>query len=140
MKKAVTISGLPRLTLAAGLLAFLAGCSTAPVSKLGDQISTMVHGKGAPALAAGVKSFEAGRYPDATKNLQNALDLGLSMANDRAKAHKYLAFIHCVSNRVQQCRDQFGKALDAAPEMDLEPAETGHPVWGPAFRSVKARR
>jgi hypothetical protein len=24
--------------------------------------------------------------------------------------------------------------------MDLDPAESGHPIWGPAFRAVKARR
>jgi Tfp pilus assembly protein PilF len=130
----------PGLALATVLFALLAGCSAAPVAGIGDRISTLVHGKGTPALSAGVKSFESGRYAEATKNLQHALDLGLSFADDQAKAHKYLAFIHCVSNRLQLCRDQFGKALDAAPGMELEPAETGHPVWGPAFRSVKARR
>ena len=37
-------------------------------------------------------------------------------------------------------RDQFQKALDADPKFELEPAEAGHPIWGPALRSVKAER
>jgi Tfp pilus assembly protein PilF len=130
---------LPRLPIAV-LIAALAGCSGAPVSRLGQQVSTLVHGKGAPALAAGVKQFENAQYAEASRNLQSALDLGLSSASDRARAHKYLAFIHCASNRLSQCREQFGRALDAVPEMDLEASEAGHPVWGPAFKAAKARR
>jgi hypothetical protein len=38
------------------------------------------------------------------------------------------------------CRDEFRAALDIDPSMQLEPAEAGHPVWGPVFRSVKAGR
>ena len=28
----------------------------------------------------------------------------------------------------------------ALPDMELEPSEVGHPTWGPAFRTVKAKR
>jgi hypothetical protein len=30
--------------------------------------------------------------------------------------------------------------LDLNPALELEPAESGHPIWGPVFRSLKARR
>ena len=55
-----------------------------------------------------------------------------------ASAHKHLAFIHCAANRQKLCRDEFRKALAADPTLELEPAEAGHPVWGPIFKSVKA--
>lgn len=92
---------------------------------------------GPSALSAGVKLYEAGEYEESAKNLQGALELGVP-EKDRVRAHKYLAFIHCSSNRVGQCRDEFRKALAVDPQLDLAPAEAGHPVWGPIFRSVKA--
>jgi Tfp pilus assembly protein PilF len=114
-------------------LFFLGACSTQPIQNL-------IQGKGAPALNAGVQQFEEGRYPDATKSINSALQLGLTSGSEQARAHKYLAFIHCVSNRMQQCRDEFGRALDASPSMELEPSEVGHPIWGPVFKAVRARR
>jgi Tfp pilus assembly protein PilF len=91
-------------------------------------------------LDNGIRSYEDGEYKVAAKQLQVALDLGLDTKRDQAKAHKYLAFIVCVSGREKSCRDEFQKALDADPEFELEPAEAGHPIWGPVLRSVKAER
>ena len=96
--------------------------------------------KGEPDLNKGIRSYEDGEYKTSAKQLQAALDLGLDAKRDQAKAHKYLAFINCVSGREKSCRDEFRKALDADPKFDLEPAEAGHPVWGPVLRSVKAER
>jgi hypothetical protein len=95
---------------------------------------------GEQALEWGVKSYEDGEYKTAAKQLQMALDLGLDAKRDQAKAHKYLAFINCVTGREKSCRDEFNKALDADPKFALEPAEAGHPVWGRVLRSVKAER
>ncbi|MDA1107929.1 MAG: TssQ family T6SS-associated lipoprotein [Proteobacteria bacterium] len=53
------------------------------------------------------------------------------------KAHKYLAFIHCASSREKRCREEFAKALEINPKLELEPAEAGHPIWGRVFRSAK---
>ena len=39
-----------------------------------------------------------------------------------------------------QCRDEFRRALAVDPALELAPAEAGHPVWGPIFRSVKGGR
>jgi Tfp pilus assembly protein PilF len=126
--------------LAVLLAALMAGCAGSPAAGLGTRISTFVKGEGAPALEAGVQQFENGQYADAARSLQRALDLGLNTASERARTHKYLAFIHCVSSRLTQCRDQFGRALEASPDMELEASEAGHPIWGPAFRTVKAGR
>jgi len=88
-------------------------------------------------LQKGIKNYEDGQYRAATKDLQTALTLGLP-GSEQAKAHKFLAFINCVSGRPNGCRDEFRKAFVADPGFDLTPAEAGHPMWGPAFRSVKA--
>jgi Tfp pilus assembly protein PilF len=94
---------------------------------------------GPSALSAGLKQYESGDYEESAKNLQGAIDLGVP-EKLRANAHKHLAFIHCSSSRVGQCRDEFRKALALDPALDLAPAEAGHPVWGPIFRSLKAGR
>ena len=94
---------------------------------------------GSSVLATGLKQYDDGNYAESAKSLQGAIDLGLP-DRERANAHKHLAFIHCGSNRVPACRDEFRKALAADPELSLEPAEAGHPVWGPVFRSAKATR
>ncbi len=86
----------------------------------------------------GVKSYEDGDYKSAARQLQSALSLGLPAFPDQATAHKYLAFIACASGRQRPCRDEFRKALEADGNFNLTPAEAGHPVWGPVFRSVKA--
>lgn len=96
--------------------------------------------KGEQDLERGIRSYEEGEYKTAAKQLQTALDLGLHAKSDQARAHKYLAFITCASGREKSCREEFGKALDADPNFDLEPAEAGHPVWGAVFRNVKAER
>jgi len=94
---------------------------------------------GGSAFSVGLKQYEAGEYTESAKNLQGAISLGLP-DRQRADANKYLAFIHCASNRERQCRDEFRKALAIDPALELAPAETGHPVWGPIFRSLKAGR
>lgn len=89
-------------------------------------------------LSSGIASYENGAYKAAARQLQSALALGLEGRASRARAHKYLAFMHCVGKRERQCRDEFRKALDADPAFDLSPAEAGHPTWGPVFRKLKA--
>lgn len=122
-------------------LVLLAGCASGPAGEIPNPFAALFQpSKAEQALSAGVKQFEEGEYADATKSLQSALALGLAGDPDRIKAHKYLAFIHCVSGRQRPCRDEFGKALEINPAMELEPSETGHPIWGPEFRSAKTRK
>jgi Tfp pilus assembly protein PilF len=96
--------------------------------------------RGEEELAFGVRAYEDGELAYSAKLLQASLDSGLRSTSDRVRAHKYLAFIHCASSRVQQCRDEFRKALDLDPSFDLRENEAGHPTWGPAFRSVKTKK
>ena len=91
-------------------------------------------------LEFGVRAYEDGELAYSAKLLQASLDQGLRRNSDRVRAHKYLAFIHCASGRVPQCRDEFRKALELDPSFDLRENEAGHPIWGPVFRSVKTAK
>ncbi len=127
------------LVLISTLLLLLGtGCSSGPVRDVGlDKLSPR---KAEQELSNGIKNYEDGNYKTAAKSLQSALESGLTFDSDAVRAHKYLAFIHCLSNREKQCRDEFRKALEKDNKFDLEPAEAGHPIWGPVFRAVKAER
>ncbi len=129
------------LTLVAVLAAVLAGCESAPIKGIQEGISGLFQGgKEEQDLASGIKQYEDGNYAEASRLLQSSLDQGLSSNSDQVRAHKYLAFIHCVSGRDARCRDEFRAALKIDPSFDLAANEAGHPTWGPVFRSVKSRR
>jgi Tfp pilus assembly protein PilF len=95
--------------------------------------------KGEQALSSGMSQYEAGEYGEAQKSFTAALEAGIEL-KDQVEARKHLAFIHCVSGRPAQCRAEFRRALELNPQLELAPAEAGHPSWGPVFRSVKAAR
>ena len=119
--------------LLAGLV--LAGCTTQPVR----EFTRMFERKGETELKQAIKDYEDGRLSQASAGFQSALDAGLG-TNDQVTAHKYLAFIYCVTKRDRQCRAHFRMALELNPQFELTPAEAGHPMWGPVFRSAKEGR
>jgi Tfp pilus assembly protein PilF len=88
-------------------------------------------------LSAGIRAYEEGAYESAARLLQNALSAGLLLNSDKVAAHKYLAFIHCAHAREASCREEFRKALALDPDLELTPAESGHPAWAPVFKSLK---
>jgi Tfp pilus assembly protein PilF len=130
-----------RMFAVAIVLAALAGCETAPVKEMRKELVNLLQpsGKAEEALAAGVRAYDDAKYVESSQLLQAGLDEGLSARSDRVRAHKYLAFIHCVSGRQAQCRNEFRMALVIDPSFELAPSEAGHPMWGPVFRSVKAQ-
>jgi Tfp pilus assembly protein PilF len=115
--------------------AVLAGCAEGPTKT----ISRIFERKGEAQLQSAIKNYDDGRLPQAQTDFESALSAGLNNS-DQVTAHKYLAFIHCVSKRERQCRAHFRSALEIDPNFDLQPAEAGHPMWGPVFRSVKQGR
>jgi Tfp pilus assembly protein PilF len=119
--------------------AFLAtACSSAPIRDIG--LDKLAPRKAEQELSSGLKSYENGDYHIAAKYLQNALNDGLTFKSDRVTAHKYLAFVYCVSDRKKQCREQFKEAKEINPDFELSAAEAGHPIWGPVFREVQAEQ
>jgi Tfp pilus assembly protein PilF len=113
---------------------FSAGCQTATFKDYGAPRHA-----GNSYLEEGELNYEEGNYRVAKRRLQFALEEGLSRP-DRVKAHKYLAFIACVSSQQLTCREEFATALELDPTFELGLAEAGHPIWGPVFKSVKAKQ
>jgi Tfp pilus assembly protein PilF len=118
------------LVLAAAIL--LTGCDSKMVQEF-----PLTKFKAENMLDVGIRAYDDGNYKVASRNIQGALDAGLT-TRSQARAHKYLAFIHCVSGQEAQCREEFRKALEIDPNLQLKIEEAGHPTWGPVFRSVKA--
>jgi Tfp pilus assembly protein PilF len=119
------------LILAANLAA---GCAT-------GSFRDLFHARtaGSNYLEEGVRNYEEGNYRTSARRIQYALEEGLSRP-DRVKAHKYLAFIACVSGQQLTCREEFSIALELDPSFELDVAEAGHPIWGPVYKSVKAKQ
>ena len=113
-------------------LELLAGCAGGPLSDFG-----LRRLNGTPYLEEGIQHYEEGNYRAAVRRLQFALEEGLTLPQ-RVQAHKYLAFIACVSGQQLTCREEFAIALDLDPNFRLTDAEAGHPMWGPVFRNVRS--
>jgi hypothetical protein len=90
-------------------------------------------------LALGIRQYDAGDFESALKSLTASLDHGLLAKPEQSNARKNLAFIHCVSAREAQCRDEFRKAFEINPDFSLTTAEDGHPIWGPVYRNVRTQ-
>lgn len=129
-----------RTVCAAALLGvatlFFAGCTATAMHERG--IGEYVPGAAERRLLLGVRAYEDGQLKAAAAHLSEALGAGLVFDRDKVTAYKYLAFIDCSTGREQRCRDDFIAALALDPDLQLTPAEAGHPVWGPIFKSVKA--
>lgn len=127
---------MPTLRLAILILAanLAAGCAT---SSLRDFF--LARTAGGSYLEEGIRNYEEGNYRTSNRRLQYALEEGLTRP-DRVKAHKYLAFIACVSGQQLTCREEFSIAVELDPSFELDAAEAGHPIWGPVYKSVKAKQ
>lgn len=124
--------------LAVALLA--AGCETlapAPAPPPAtDSIALLYQRPAERALINGLRAYEDGAFDRAEQSLRTALLQQLRDPRDTAIAHKYLAFIACAFNRLQECEQQFRNAFAADPNFLLSDAEIGHPIWGPVYRRV----
>jgi Tfp pilus assembly protein PilF len=125
-----------RGAITVALTAALAGCESAPMQSLQK---LMQSSPGSATLKTGLRQYAEGAYGNSAKSLHSAIGQGLNDP-ELANAYKHLAFMHCAGNRVAPCREEFRKALTVDPGLELAPAEAGHPVWGPVFKSVKAGR
>ena len=120
--------------LSTGLLALAAGCVQPPIEPVG--LTDVTSRPAEKALLAGIRAYEDGLYPDAEKQLNTALQAGLSSPKDVAVAQKHLAFIYCTSNRTPLCEGAFRDARKADPAFALSRSEQGHPAWGPVYKRV----
>ena len=125
-----------RHALAFVLFTLLAGCATqqaaSPVGLL-DVISRPAE----RALQAGIRAYDDAQYPEAEKQLNQALQAGLVSPRDRGAAHKTLAFIYCTSNRMLECEAEFRAGKKDDSSFALSKSEQGHPLWGPVYKRIQ---
>ena len=119
------------LALAALPLALLIGCAEMPGAA---GVVDVIERPAARALLNGLRAYDDAAYPEAEKQLNQALQLGLPSYKDRAAAHKHLAFIYCTSNRNTECEAAFRAARQADPNFALSRSESGHPQWGQVYK------
>lgn len=115
-------------------LCILLSACAAPAPQVG--LSDLSARPGEKALLAGIASYNDAQYAEAEKSLESALQAGFTVKKDAALAYKYLAFIYCTSDRVEQCKQAFISAKASDPAFSLEKKEVGHPQWGPVYKQV----
>ncbi len=87
-------------------------------------------------LAEGIQRYEAGDYVGAIRAL-NAAEIVHAGPSTRIQAEKYLAFSYCLTERHALCREAFDRALALDSGFRLQPAEAGHPLWGPVYAQAR---
>ena len=124
-----------RLALPLAFALAAAGCALPPPAPSG--LMEVIERPAEKALLGGWRAYEDAQYPQAEKQLAQALQIGLVSSKDRAAAHKLLAFIFCTSERVAACEVEFRRARAADPDFALSKSEAGHPQWGPVYKRVQ---
>ncbi len=123
--------------LPVALALLLAACAQRPGVPESSGLMDVTDRPAERALLAGIRAYDDAQYPQAERQLQQALGLGLATGRDKAAAHKYLAFIFCSSNRMTECEAQFRSARVADPAFALSRSEAGHPLWGPVYQRLR---
>ncbi len=130
-----------RIVTSAIFLSIAAGCAAPPQKSAGptaEEIAKQQRTERAQAnLADGLKKYDSGSYEEAISNFLLALDTGLLTVPEQLIARKHMAFVHCLSGREANCKEEFEKVITLDPKFDLAPAESGHPIWGPIYRLTK---
>lgn len=91
-------------------------------------------------LIEGIRLYEEASFDRAESALRRSLGEGLADPRDQAVAYKYIAFIACAFDRIDECEASFRSAFAADPKFMLGDKEVGHPVWGPVYRRVAAEQ
>ena len=130
-----------QFSAAATLLALVAGCATPPQKPSGptpEEIAKQQRVDRAKSnLNDGLRKYDGGSYDEAMKNFLLALDSGQLQMADQLNARKHMAFVHCLSGREANCKEEFEKVFALDAKFELSPAEAGHPIWGPIYRVTR---
>lgn len=93
--------------------------------------------KAAAAMVDGIRLYDNGDFEDAIARLSEP-EIRSAPAPMRVEALKYIAFSHCVTQDLPDCRLAFDTALALDPDFALGRGEGCHPMWGPVFEQAKA--
>jgi PEGA domain len=94
---------------------------------------------GRPMLGQGIALFDAKNFKQAERALQSALFAGLPDRQERASAHKYLAFVSCSNSEWSRCETEFDSAFSARPSFALEAYEIQNTPWRDAYLRAQNR-
>ncbi len=79
-----------------------------------------------------------GEYQKAIEELEKAKEfVGRSESKNRVEAYSYLAYSYIAFGKVDEAKEAFKKALEADPELELDPAMVSPKIIG-VFDEVKA--
>ena len=65
-------------------------------------------------LNDGLKKYDIGGFDEAFQNFLLALDSGQLTLAEQLTARKHMAFIHCLSGREANCKEEFEKVIGSA--------------------------
>ena len=94
---------------------------------------------GRPMLGQGIALFDAKNFKQAERALQSALFAGLPDRQERASAHKYLAFVSCSNSEWSRCEAEFDSAFSARPSFALDAYEIQNTPWRDAYLRAQNR-
>jgi hypothetical protein len=90
-------------------------------------------------LGQGIALFDAKNFKQAERALQSALFASLPDRQERASAHKYLAFVSCSNSEWLRCESEFDSAFSARPSFVLEAYELHNTPWRDAYLRAQTR-
>ncbi len=93
----------------------------------------LVAAPGRPMLGQGIALFDAKNFKQSERSLQAALHAGLPDRQERALAHKYLAFVSCSNSEWSRCEAEFDSAFAARSSFALEAYEIQNTPWRDAY-------
>ncbi len=120
----------------ASLLA-LADCTLTPQPTPGEVQREQTRTAARDDLKESIDAYNAGDYNGSLKTILDSKTIWITDNDIQLEALRYSAFDYCLTNRANQCKQQFEKALRLDPEFDLRRGEKGHPLWEPAFDKAK---
>jgi Flp pilus assembly protein TadD len=112
--------------------------STPVASKAPEPAPEAPQSKAEQLLAEGTALYEKGDYKGAIRKLTAAKDAAEETSVTKQNSLRLLAFSYCVTSQRALCKAQFTSLVKLDPAFELSRAEAGHPLWGPAFKEVKA--
>ena len=126
---------------AIAILTLISGCATPPQTPAGPTAEETAKqqrmARAQANLAEGMKKYDAGSNDEALTQFLQALDSGQLTQAEQLSARKQLAFIHCLSGRESNCKEEFEKVFALDAKFELSAAESGHPIWSPIYRQTK---
>ena len=90
-------------------------------------------------LGQGIALFDAKDFQTAERAFQSALFAGLPDTQERASAHKYLAFIYCSNGEGKRCEAEFDAAFSVRPSFKIDGYELNNTPWRSAYFRSQAR-